>query len=135
MSAKKNFGRICTAIGVSVIMATGLTGVANARNQDKVQDIDELIYFYNSDFKGAWSDFDVSRSNLDGYSYIGGGTSANGFGSKVKNNAASVRNRDPEFAVYIYSAANMGGNSFKLAAGTQKNLSTALKNKNASHTW
>jgi hypothetical protein len=135
MSAKKRIIRIGTALAAAAALSVGLTGVANAANQDAVKNTNELIYYYNSGLAGAWSDFSVNVSNLAGYSYIGGGKDANGFGYAVKNNAAAIQNKSTTRTVTVYLNSGYQNTANVCLPGCSGNLTPALKNNNASHRW
>lgn len=123
-----------TLASVAAIAAGGATP-ASAANQDGIQNSYELIYFYNSNVAGAWSDFSIPIANLAGYSYIGGGSGASGFGQAVKNNAASIRNAHPTRTARVYYNSNWAGTSNSCVPGCTGNLTPSLKNNNASHKW
>lgn len=125
------------AVAVAAVLAVGAGAAlpAQAANQDAIQNTYELIYYYNSNLAGAWSDFAGDVSNLSGYSYIGGGLSANGFGQAVKNNAASIKNTHTTRTVRVYYNSSWGGTYNECKAKCAGNLTPALKNQNASHKW
>ncbi|MGS0683683.1 peptidase inhibitor family I36 protein [Nakamurella sp. GG22] len=107
---------------------------AFAASRDGHCDAGEFCLYYNSNQAGSVSDFTGSISDYGStqpscYDFKGAG---NGKGVCVKNNAASVWNRTSG-PVTVFFNSGYGGASQKIAAGGKANLSSALKNENASH--
>ncbi len=97
--------------------------------QNGVCESGEFCLYYNSDRTGSLSDFTGNISDYGTYKFKSAGA---GQGQLVKNNAASVRNLTfGTVTVFYYS--NYGGSSQAVAPGAAVNLSTTLKNQNASH--
>lgn len=134
-STMKHIKKAAVALAAAVAVGAGAALPAQAANQDGIQNIYELIYFYNSNNAGAWSDFTVNVANLAGYAYIGGGSSASGFGQGVKNNAASIKNTHVSRTAAVYYNSYFAGPSYLCVPGCRANLSPTLKNQNASHRW
>ncbi len=88
----------------------------------------ELCLYYNSNQAGAIHDFAADVSNFAGYTFIGPGAGA---GTGVKNNAASVTNKNGLRSATVYYNSNYVGASDYVAAWTSMNLS-ATYNNNAS---
>lgn len=118
------------AIGALVVP----TSAASAAARDARCEYGEVCFFYNSDLRGAISDFDTSvaqygSSQPDCYDFKG---ILNGAGRCLKNNAASVMNHtDKPLTVYFNS--NYRGPSQTIPPHSSANLNSNLKNNNASH--
>ena len=97
--------------------------------QNGVCESGEFCLYYNSDRTGSLSDFSGSISDYGTYKFKSAGA---GQGQLVKNNAASVRNLTFKTVTVFYNS-NYGGSSQAVAPGAAVNLSTTLKNENASH--
>ncbi|WP_245788361.1 CHAP domain-containing protein [Amycolatopsis marina] len=107
---------------------------AQAASRDGVCNSGEFCFYYNSNHQGSISDHGGSLANYGTsqpscYVFKGAG---NGKGQCIKNNAAAAWNRTGK-TVRVHFNSNYGGTYQTFAAGAKKNLSSALKNNNASH--
>ncbi|MBT2207772.1 MULTISPECIES: peptidase inhibitor family I36 protein [Actinomadura] len=129
--------RILTATTAAIAFggtAVAFTSAASASARDGVCDAGEFCYYYNSNNEGSVSDFtgsvaDYGTTQPSCYDFKGPGA---GQGLCIKNAAASVWNRSGQ-TVRVHYNSDYGGASQDFAAGAKGNLSSALKNQNASH--
>ena len=124
-------GAMLTALAASTLAGAGS---ASAAGRDGVCNSGEFCYYFNSNEAGSVSDFtgsvsDYGTSQPGCYDFKGAG---NGKGRCVKNNAASVWNRTTK-PVRVYFNSGYAGTYQEIPAGAKRNLSTTLKNNNASH--
>lgn len=125
-------GVLALVIGAGALASVTPAEAATARNG--VCESGEFCYYFNSNNAGSVSDFNTSISNLGDhqpscYEFRGKGL---GKGLCVKNNAASVWNRTSKTVTVFYNSG-YGGRSQSIAAGHRANLTSGLKNENASH--
>ncbi len=119
--------------GIAASLLGGMLAVSAPANaavaQNGVCESGEFCLYYNSDRTGSLSDFTGSIADYGTYKFKSAGA---GQGQLVKNNAASVRNLTFR-TVTVFYYSNYGGSSQAVAPGAAANLSTTLKNQNASH--
>ncbi|GAA1315421.1 peptidase inhibitor family I36 protein [Saccharothrix xinjiangensis] len=95
-----------------------------------------FCFYFNSDFKGAHADYFHSDGNLSNELFNKVGTSSNGLGVVVKNNAASaVNNWSYTAVVYYNSGCNGSYASQSFGAYGKANFTATMKNQNASFKW
>ncbi len=94
----------------------------------------EFGFYYNSSQYGYGSvaDFYWMTGNLAGYKFLGTGA---GKGQYVKNNAAACHNTDNYMDGRVYYNSGLTGKYDQFATNAKRNLSSALKNENASFAW
>ncbi|MGC5333818.1 CHAP domain-containing protein [Micromonospora sp. DT62] len=132
--------RILGALSASVLSATlGVLAVAapaQAASRDGACNTGEFCYYYNSNHAGSISDHagslaDYGTAQPGCYEFKGAGS---GKGQCVKNNAASAWNRTGKTVRVYYNTGYNGSHAYQdFAPGAKKNLSSTLKNNNASH--
>ncbi|MBO3724854.1 peptidase inhibitor family I36 protein [Actinomyces bowdenii] len=136
-----SLARRLTGAAAALLLALGAltlpSSPASAAERDGVCDVGEVCFHYNSDQKGAVSDFTGSMRNYGSsqpgcYEFKSPDKDAAGRGECMKNNTASVTNRTAH-PVTVYYNSNYGGRSQVIPAGASANLDPALKNNNASH--
>ncbi|CAN7542401.1 peptidase inhibitor family I36 protein [Terrabacter sp. LjRoot27] len=133
-------GRLGSAGAALALAISGLTALAgatpaHAADRNGVCETGEFCYYYNSDHAGSVSDFtssvaDYGTDQPGCYDFKTSGLA--GYGQCIKNNAASVWNRSSD-KVQVFYNSDYGGAVQEIAAGAKVNLSSALKNQNASH--
>lgn len=124
---------IATLAAATATIGLGST-TAQAAARNGVCDSGEFCYSYNSGFTGSVSDFTASLGDYGTTTpscYVFKGPGA-GQGLCIKNAAAAVWNRTSQ-PVTVYYNSNYGGSSQTIAAGAKADLSSTLKNNNASH--
>lgn len=132
MTLKRHLSRISAALTVSgVLLAGAATSPASAAEHDGGCEGLELCFYYNSDLGGANHDFRYRVPDLARYAYIAPGKGA---GLGVKNNAASVNNRDGYFTARVYFNSGYAGPADDVPPLTWRNLGDTY-NDNASFNW
>lgn len=95
-----------------------------------------FCFYFNSNFAGAHADYLLSDGNLDNETFNRVGTTSNGLGRVVKNNAASAVNNWSYYAtVYYNSGCNGSVASQSIGAYSKANFTEPMKNDNASFKW
>ena len=125
---------LAAATGLVAVASIGLTAPAQASERDGLCEAGEFCYYYNRDHVGSISDFtgsvpDYGTTQPSCFEFKGAGS---GQGLCIKNDAASVWNRS-SVTVRVYYNSQYGGTYQNVAPGAKVNLSTTLKNQNASH--
>jgi hypothetical protein len=128
--SKKITGPLVAGLLASAVVV-GAAGAAHASGQNAVINDDEMVFFYNSNFRGSYSDFAGAKSDLASYTYIKTGLA--GFGQVVKNNTASVYNYRARSA-RVYYNSGFAGKFDQVGADNGRNLVTTY-NDNASFQW
>lgn len=129
-SFKKAFATCAMAFAAASFLASP----AQAKPQDGLIQSGEFVFFFNSNCPNSVgiSDFAVDKSDLAGYSFLGGG-SWPGVGKPVKNNSACVHNLGVTGARVYFNSGYMGVSDY-IAYGLTHNL-TSTYNENASWRW
>jgi murein DD-endopeptidase MepM/ murein hydrolase activator NlpD len=102
--------------------------------QNGVCETGEFCLYYNSNNAGSMVDLSGGRKNYgaDPATCIKFITSGSGRGLCVKNNAASVWNREAAVVTVFYKS-NWAGAIDSIGSGAKVNLSATLKNEDAGH--
>ncbi|MDE9364373.1 peptidoglycan DD-metalloendopeptidase family protein [Luteipulveratus sp. YIM 133132] len=132
--------RTAAGLGVLALTAATFTGLsissqADAAGRNGACEKGEFCYNFNSDLKGAWSDFtgsvgDYGTTQPGCYEFKGKGKK--GAGKCIKNNAGGFWNRSSK-PVTVYFNSGYGGRSATLKPGAKGKLPAAVYNNNASH--
>lgn len=122
-------------LGVAVLsasfMVTPSASAAEARNG--VCESGEFCLYYNSDHGGSMIDLAFGDKNYGaGDSCTAFKTAGAGQGQCVKNNTASVWNRESSVVTVFYKS-DWAGAVDSIPSGGKVNLSSTLKNNNAGH--
>lgn len=124
-------------LGSGVALVAGAVAAAPAAQaatgQNGVCETGEFCLYYNSDHAGSMVDLAAGRkdygSGTDCVKFL---TTGSGKGQCVKNNTASVWNREG-VVVTVFYKSNWSGAIDSIAAGDKVNLDSRLKNNNAGH--
>ncbi|MBM7807659.1 hypothetical protein JOD57_003496 [Geodermatophilus bullaregiensis] len=130
-------------IGLALVLAVSMVipmPPAHAASRNGACDSGEFCYYYNSNNAGSISDFPAELLSLANYGtdpatcYVFMTKGRSGYNQCIKNSAASVWNRTSE-TVIVYYNSNYDASvaSQAVAPGFKGNLSSQLKNNNASH--
>lgn len=111
--------------------ALAVPGTAHAAGQDGVIESGEFVFYYSSDYSGSYTDFATAKSDLGPYNFIKSGLA--GYGTPVRNNSASVRNKRNQAARVYYSTGYAGVSDY-VDPLSSRNL-VATQNDNASFRW
>lgn len=124
--------RFASVLGAATLAACAMfvPAAAHASDQDAQVDGNEMIFFFNSNYGGSWSDFLSQRTNLAGYKFL---TNGNGKGQYVKNNAASVSSWRNAAARVHFNSGFTGAYDY-VQPYEDRNL-TNTYNENASFDW
>lgn len=104
---------------------------AEASGQDAIIETNEFVFYYSAGYTGSYSDFATSKADLSGYEFIKSGLS--GYGTPVRNNSASVRNKRSQAARVYYSPNYLGVSDYVDPLGSRDLVNT--RNDNASFRW
>ena len=131
--------RTLTGLGVLALTAGGFAAVsghsaAQAADRNGKCEKGEFCYNYNSNLKGAWSDFtssvgDYGTTQPSCYDFKG---KAKGHGKCVKNEAGGFWNRSSK-PVTIYFNSGYAGKHVTVKPGAKGKMPAAVYNNNASH--
>ncbi|WP_050671367.1 M23 family metallopeptidase [Luteipulveratus halotolerans] len=131
--------RTLTGLGVLALTAGGFAAVsghsaAQAADRNGKCEKGEFCYNFNSDLKGAWSDFtssvgDYGTTQPSCYDFKG---KAKGHGKCIKNDAGGFWNKTNK-PVTIYFNSGYAGRSVTVKPGAKGKLPAAVYNNNASH--
>ena len=125
------FRLVATAIVTSIAAALAVPVSACAAGQDAVIETNEFVFYYSAGYTGSYSDFAASRADLSGYEFIKSGLA--GYGTPVRNNSASVRNKRNQAARVYYSPNYLGVSDYVDPLGSRDLVNT--RNDNASFRW
>jgi len=126
------------AIG-AILVALGLAAAPAAQAATPAAPSCPSLYFcfyFNSNYGGAHADYLRSDGNLDNELFNKVGTTSNGLGVQVKNNAASAYNNWSYLATVYYNSGcngSVASQSFGMYGGA--NFTATMKNNNASFKW
>lgn len=122
------------AVG-AVLMGTALAAspTAMAAGGNGVCETGEFCLYYNSDHTGSMVDLGGGRKDYGTgtgcVKFVGAGS---GRGQCIKNNVASVWNREASVVTVFYKS-NWAGSVDAIGSGSKVNLNGNLKNQNAGH--
>lgn len=122
---------LVAAAVATAFSALAVPGAAHAAGQDAVIETNEFVFYYSSNFSGSYSDFSSSKADLSGYEFIKSGLS--GYGTPVRNNSASVRNKRNQAARVYYSPNYLGVSDYIDPLESTNLVNTS--NDNASFRW
>jgi Peptidase inhibitor family I36 len=123
--------RLFAAALITTTGALAIPGTAHAAGQDGVIESNEFVFYYSLDYSGSYTDFAVAKSDLGPYDFVKPGLA--GYGTPVRNNSASVRNKRNQAARVYYSPGYAGVSDY-VDPLASRNL-VATRNDNASFRW
>lgn len=120
------------AVVTGMALAASPTAQA-ATSQNGVCETGEFCLYYNSNHTGSMVDLGGSVKDYGtGTGCVTFRTAGSGRGLCVKNNAASVWNREAA-AVTVFSKSGWAGSIDAVLSGSKVNLKSTIKNRNAGH--
>ena len=123
------------AVG-AVVMGAAVAAAPSAQaatSQNGVCETGEFCLYYNSNHAGSMVDLGGSVKDYGtGTGCVKFRTAGSGRGLCVKNNAASVWNREAA-AVTVFYKSGWAGSIDAILSGSKVNLTSAIKNENAGH--
>jgi len=127
---------VASLLAIGIVVGGGAIS-ASAGTGDGTVDNNEIGFYFSQDENGSlWDSVYFTSTQFRFHNdttspwvtFISGGT---GQGQKVRNNAASVWNRNP-YKGLIYYSPNFGGYYDTVPAKSARNLSSSIRNNNAS---
>lgn len=131
------FRKKIALLGVAATLAAGAVASAPtaqaATAKNGVCEVGEFCLYYNSDNGGSLVDLANSQKDYGtGAGCIEFVSTGSGKGQCIKNNVASVWNRESSVVTVFYKS-NWAGAIDSIPSGTKTNLRAELKNENAGH--
>jgi hypothetical protein len=119
---------IAAAVLISGAAVLGFVSPAQAVDRNGVCEDAEMCFFWDVNRQGSMTDFYSNVGDFGDQRFLSAGR---GVGSRVKNNSASVQNRDRFYQGYVCYNEWGGGPCEIVHGNSWKNL-TVTKNDNAS---
>jgi murein DD-endopeptidase MepM/ murein hydrolase activator NlpD len=130
---KKALGLVAAAAALAGALVAHAPAAQAATAKNGICETGEFCLYYNSDNQGSLVDLANSQSDYgtgaDCVAFVSAGS---GNGQCVKNNAASVWNREGAVATVFYKSGWSGAID-SIEPGVKANLRPELKNENAGH--